>query len=256
MGDQIPLTRSTIRWYVRSLPRATRTETLVILGVAAAVLLGSLLFDAAFGSILPGDPRQLRAWFQSTGSLAPSLFIGALALAIVIPPIPSIPLDLAAGLTFGLFWGTVYTLLGAELGGLIAFLLARHLGRPWLVRHVSRRAMRSIDATAEQRLGSVGFGLMRLFPVFDFDLVSYAAGLTPLPTKNYAVATLVGMLLPVAGIVAVGNELFTNSVVAAAIFGGLLLLYIAPPIGWLLWPEGGAGEQHRPHPHAGDCSAN
>jgi len=233
---------------VRSLPRPTRKETLVILGIAAALLVASILFDSVFGSVLPGDPRQLRDWIQSTGSIAPLLYIGLLALAIVIPPIPSIPLDLAAGLTFGLFWGTVYTLLGAELGGLIAFLLARHLGRPWLARHLSARAMRTIDTTAEDRLGGLGLGLMRLLPVFDFDLVSYAAGLTLLSTRCYALATFLGMLLPVVGIVAVGHELFSNGVVAAGIFGVLVLLYVAPPIWWFIRPAADITREHRPQP--------
>jgi len=235
MKKRRPTLRANSRYSV-SLPRPTRKETLAILGIAVIGIVGSFTLERVVGPALPGDPRQLQQWLQSTGPIAPIAFIALMILAIVVPPIPSIPLDLAAGLTFGIFWGTVYTVVGAEFGGLIAFALSRRFGRPWLARHLSAKSLSWIDRTSD-RLGIVGLMLMRFLPVFDFDWVSYAAGLTPMPARHYALATLIGMIIPVVGIVSVGHFLLINGRVAALIFSALLILYVVPPLWWLVRPS-------------------
>ena len=57
-----------------------------------------------------------------------------MALAIVVTPIPSLPLDIAAGAFFGPLLGTLYSALGALGGSAISFLIARLLGRDLVQR--------------------------------------------------------------------------------------------------------------------------
>lgn len=203
-----------------------RAARFLLLFVAASAVLG-LVFDQIFGELISFRPEQVRDWLDGFGALAPLVFIGAMILAVVISPIPSVPLDIAAGLAFGWFWGTVYTLIGAEIGAIIAFLIARRLGRQRLQRRLPKPTMAHIDDLAERK-GFRALLVMRVLPVFNFDWVSYASGLTSIPLGQFALATLIGMTPPVIAIVAVGATLPDNPRLAGIIFAALVVLAIGP----------------------------
>lgn len=215
--------------------RVTRRRAATIGLVALAVVAFYFLVDALVVDRLDLEPQSLRDWLDERGAVAPLVFILLMVAAVVISPIPSVPLDIAAGLAFGLFWGTVYVLIGAEIGALIAFLIARRVGRPGLARWASPRTIGAIDRLAE-RMGWRGVAFMRLVPLFHFDWVSYAAGLSRMPLGSYLSATLVGMVLPVIAIVAVGDSLTDSPLRAASIFGALVLVALAPLV-WWAWPR-------------------
>jgi uncharacterized membrane protein YdjX (TVP38/TMEM64 family) len=138
------------------------------------------------------DPERLRAIVESLGPWGPLAVIAALAGAIVASPIPSAPIALAAGAAYGYIWGTVYVVLGAELGALIAFWIARRFGYepvrriPWVARWLDR-------ARSQRLLAGLVF-VSRLLPFLSFDAVSYAAGLTPLRAHWFALATFAGVV--------------------------------------------------------------
>lgn len=204
-----------------------RQEARWVLLIAAASIVLGLAWEAVFGRIFPLDPEAIREWLQSRGAWAPVIYIVLLAAAVVFSPLPSVPLDIAAGLAFGLWWGTVYTLVGAELGAVIAFALARRLGRPWAQRRLPEATLARVDRFVARR-GVVAILLMRLLPVFNFDWVSYAAGLTAIGFPAFALATFVGMIPPVIAIVAVGATLPDRPLLAGLIFAGLALAALLP----------------------------
>lgn len=80
------------------------------------------------------DGESISRWVKSAGHWGPVLIIALMTFAIVATPIPSAPIALASGAAYGHFLGTLYVLIGAELGALIAFTLARILGRDVLKR--------------------------------------------------------------------------------------------------------------------------
>ena len=75
-----------------------------------------------------------------------------------------------------------------------------------------------------------------MLPVFNFDWVSYAAGLTRMSFAHFTLATFAGMILPVIGVVAVGDQLIANPGRAALIFGVLALLAVLPFVCWIARP--------------------
>ncbi len=209
----VPLARRRIaRWLI------------VILG--ASIALG-FVSDALFGRIVPFQPADISDWLAGTGPWAPLVYIALMVVAIVASPIPSVPLDIAAGLTFGLFRGSLYTLIGAEAGAIIAFLIARRLGRPRLARRLSPDTMRQIDDLSA-RVGMRALIVMRLLPVFNFDWVSYAAGLTAMSLPRFAIATLIGMTPPVIAITAVGSTYADDPVLSISLLAVLVLLATGP----------------------------
>lgn len=138
------------------------------------------------------DESSVAAWVEVSGRLGPGLIVALMAVAIVVSPLPSAPIALAAGAAYGHVAGTIYVVLGAELGALIAFGVARILGREvikhWFGERVETGLLGSQNALMFAVLVS------RLLPFVSFDLVSYAAGLSGLNVWRFAVATLAGIV--------------------------------------------------------------
>jgi len=140
-------------------------------------------------------PESIRTSVERLGPWGPAALVGTMALAIVFSPVPSAPIALAAGALYGHTWGTVYSILGAELGALIAFGIARVLGRPFVARIVPEHLLADEEpGDRPQWLLAGGVLVARLFPFISFDAVSYLAGLTPLRLYLFAIASLVGMI--------------------------------------------------------------
>ncbi|MGI8550686.1 MAG: TVP38/TMEM64 family protein [Dehalococcoidia bacterium] len=189
-----------------------------LLGLFIASLVLTVGIGGVLNFIYPISPRQAHFFVRSLGVWGPLGIVLVVALLIAIVPIPTIPFDIAAGIGFGSFLGTVYILLGHLIGAAIAFELSRRFGRPILVRVLPKKALANIDAIAEQ-LGVRLLVLMRLLPLFDFKVVSYAAGLTDLPFRSYMFGTLAGIVLPIFGMVSVGANLTAHPIRAALIVG-------------------------------------
>lgn len=211
--------------------RALILAGLAILGIA---LLGAWLFapsmlTGARGLLEDGTLERLVA---RAGVWGPVLIITLMTVAVVASPIPSAPIALAAGAAYGHLWGTVQIVIGAEIGALIAFGLARTLGHDVLRRVFGDR----IDAGllgSQSALTATVFA-SRLMPFISFDLISYAAGLSRLQTWRFALATLAGVVpasffLAHFGGEAVSGDLgrATWAVLGLGLVTGLPLLWLA-----------------------------
>lgn len=144
----------------------------------------------ALATLADGD--TLRQFIVGLGVVGPLAVIGLMTLAILVSPVPSAPIALAAGAAYGHTWGTLYIVLGSELGALIAFGLARMLGHEALHRWFGDRLPKTRLRT-QGALMAIVFA-SRLLPFISFDVVSYAAGLTKLTLWRFALATLAGIL--------------------------------------------------------------
>jgi len=182
----------------------------------------SLVFSVGIGGALsvvfPLGPREAHELIRSLGIWGPLGIVAIIGVIIVLVPVPTIPVDIAAGVGYGSVPGFVYVLAGHLVGASVAFLLARRFGRPLLRRIAPRRVSDHVDGTAG-RLAPRLLILMRLLPLFDFKVVSYAAGLTSMSFRQYIVGTALGIALPVLGMVSVGAQLIDHPLRAALIVG-------------------------------------
>lgn len=130
-------------------------------------------------------------WIDSLG------VIGAIAfmLIYVIATVAFLPgsiLTLGAGVVFGIFWGSIYVFIGATIGATLAFLVGRYIARGWVASKIEgNQKFRAIDE-AVGREGLKIVLLTRLSPVFPFNLLNYAYGVTRVTLKDYVIAS-VGM---------------------------------------------------------------
>src|SRR5258706_4584080 len=156
-----------------------------------------LLLAGVYGGfqVLP-----LRAWFaqfesyvQSLGAIGPVVVVLCYILGTVLL-IPGSAITIGSGTLFGLQTGFIVVVLGANLGALCSFLLARGFLREKVAGWAAGNAkFRSLD----QAIGKQGFKMVlltRLSPVFPFVLLNYFLGLTAVRTGAYALANLLGML--------------------------------------------------------------
>lgn len=165
------------------------TKKLVLYALAGGVALAALfLLGSKVGDVLP----RFTAWVQGLGVWGPVAYIAGYVLATVLFA-PGVILTLASGVIFGLFWGTVYTVIGATLGAACAFLVARYLARGFVERRLAERPrFQAIDRAVGRQGFKIVF-LMRLSPIFPYNLLNYALGLTRVRFSDYLLAC-VGMI--------------------------------------------------------------
>jgi uncharacterized membrane protein YdjX (TVP38/TMEM64 family) len=168
-------------------------RSLFIRGVLAAMVVVLLFFGDYFQTLAHYlHPERIKAFLEKTGSLAPLILMLFMAMSVMIPFIPSLPLDIAAGAFFGPVWGTVYCATGALGGAVAAFLISRFYGREFIAKYLSGH-INFCPECSDRLLTKVIFAC-RLLPIISFKLVSYGAGLTMMTVRAFSLATLAGML--------------------------------------------------------------
>jgi len=203
-----------------------------LLAVSAAVLLAGALAAVAWRlstdsgtgitALSPGDAEKfLRSW-------GPWSALGSVALMVLhsFVPLPAEIIAMANGMVFGPWLGVMLTWVGAMLGALLSFALARGLGRPFVRLLVAETRWREIDTL---RVGPGALLLARLVPVISFNLVNYAAGLLGVGWWTFSWTTALGILPLTIATVVLGGRLL-----AAPLWTwGLVALALAAL--WLLW---------------------
>lgn len=136
------------------------------------------------------DASLIQGWVGSLGIWGPLVFIAVYAAAAVLF-LPGSVLTLAGGALFGPIAGTLYNLTGATLGAALAFLVARYLASDWVAGRSAGRLKRLIAGVEVEGWRFVAF--VRLVPIFPFNLLNYALGLTRIRFLHYLVASYLCM---------------------------------------------------------------
>lgn len=192
------------------------------------------------------DARALEAWVRGVGWWGPLLFILSYALATILF-LPGSLLTLTGGALFGPLLGTLYNLVGATLGATAAFVIARYLAGDWVARRSGERLSRIMAGVEAEGWRFVAF--VRLVPLFPFNLLNYALGLTPIRLWHYVLASFICMApggfaytyLGYAGreAAAGGGDLLKKGVLALSLLAAVALI---PTLVRHWRKEGGTGE--------------
>jgi uncharacterized membrane protein YdjX (TVP38/TMEM64 family) len=163
--------------------------------IRAVALLAIILALALALFILPTKRYvvNILAWIETLGAWGPILLSTSYVVATILL-LPGSILAMGAGALFGVWKGFLAMAIGAYLGACGAFLLGRTLARDWVEKKVSENARFS---AIEKAIGKQGFKivlLLRLCPLFPFNLLNYSLGLTPVRFSHYAIASLIGMI--------------------------------------------------------------
>ena len=165
---------------------------------------------------------------------APVLYVVAYAVATAIA-LPGSILTIVGGAVFGFGWGAVLVTIGANVGANAAFALARGLGRDGIERLFGTRLAGLDRATADH--GFMGLLVLRLIPLVPFNALNFGSGLTALRWRDYALATVIGILPGTLVYTFFADALVLGSTEASAdarirlfIAGGLLLVLALVPL--------------------------
>jgi uncharacterized membrane protein YdjX (TVP38/TMEM64 family) len=207
---------------------------------ALAMLLGSAVLSLGLGGLIHSvfhiSVRDVRTLVRHLGPLGAPSIVVMIALIIVFVPVPTIPIEIVAGVAYGIIPGSLLVFAGHMLGALAAFLISRRFGRPLLARWLGARAIARLDAFTAADGGFRYVFFLRLLPLFDFKLVSYACGLTEVPAGTYSLATATGIYPPILILAAIGATAAVRPR-EAALIAGVYSLAVAGAIAYFLVPR-------------------
>lgn len=168
------------------------------------------------------SPEEFRNWIMQWGLLAPFLFI----LLYTVRPFvlfPSSIFAITSGLSFGFYWGCLYTYLGSLGGGLVTYYAVNRLGRFKKSKQWKNERYNKIRSNIE-REGFRYVLLLRLLPVLNYDLVSYLTSITKVKFKDYAFATAIGIIPGTIAYTYLGTSMTSQS--KEVIWIGTTLLFV------------------------------
>ncbi len=178
----------------------------------AAVLFGILIGAVALyqsGIVTTDNITTITKDYPRT---APLVFMGVYMLATVFF-LPATPLSLAAGGIFGPALGSVYILIGATIGATLAFLVARFLLQEWTSNLINKRLPRLQEYFESIKdNGFVTVLLLRLAPIFPFNGLNFALGVTEVKVSEYVLATALGIIPGVIILSFLGGAIAAGSV--------------------------------------------
>ena len=188
--------------------------------VLFVAVVGAIVTALVLGIILLGGLLEMDDWYQwwphisleeilqlirSYGHWGIAAAIGLMIIHSFIP-FPAELVAIANGMIYGPFWGTVITWIGAMLGALLSFGLARRFGRPFVRRLLThKKALLVDDWLASHGAGALMFS--RFIPVIAFNLINYAAGLTRMSWWTFTWVTGLGILPLTALMVIMGHHI-------------------------------------------------
>jgi uncharacterized membrane protein YdjX (TVP38/TMEM64 family) len=201
---------------------------IAVVSVVVAALAGAWWLLQILGIPPNLSPDVLSEWLTSHGAVGPLLLALLMVIAVVVGPIPTLPVSATAGLAFGIVTGTAIAATGALIGAMAAFWIARFLGRDVICKHFPDNPV--LARNGSQRFLTIAIFLTRLIPLFSFALISYGAGVTAIHAWRFAAATFVGMLPMTFVFAGLGNTFKLHpalTVVAALVILGFMV--------WLPW---------------------
>lgn len=156
---------------------------LLLAVIVAIIVTGVLLRNDLSREALEHHIATLGVW-------APVAFMAAYALA-AIAFMPGSVFTIAGGALFGPWLGAIFGLIGGSLGALLAFVGARYVAADWVAGMSGQRLERLQRGIDREGWRFVAF--VRLVPLFPFNLLNYALGLTRIGLVPYTLATFVCM---------------------------------------------------------------
>lgn len=222
----MPATRDPGRSGTDAARRGSRHGT--ALRVAALVAVAVAIIWVAATVRLP-DLDDLRERIEGFGWWSWLVFIAAYAV-VALTPIPVTIMALLGGLLFGVVAGSLLSVIGAVIGSIGAYWIARALGRTTIMRLLGRHAEKLEDRLDESS-GFAAVFTLRVMPGMPYWPVNYGAGALGVPSRMFSIASLVASVPGQVSLVAIG------AFIAAPSFwsGAVVVLSWAVVLGFTIW---------------------
>ncbi len=165
--------------------------------------------------------ENVNAFFQQYRTESMLVYIGAQIVQIVICIIPGQWLQLAAGYMYGFWLGFLFSLIGAAIGSVLTYYLAKLLGRDAMHLIFGEAKINEFIHKLNSKKAIVIVFLIFLIPGVPKDLCNYAAGISEMKLKPFLVVSLVGRSPGMMGSLLIGRQIeagdYTGAIVIAVI---------------------------------------
>jgi uncharacterized membrane protein YdjX (TVP38/TMEM64 family) len=174
-----------------------------------------------------GGGERLRVLVEQSGPWAPLTYVAAKAAATIVAPFSGVPLKAASGALFGLTGGFFYSLFGDVIGGCVCFLAARYVGWSTVERLTGDGRIDRMNRVIDRGLGGWRelLFLRVTFPAI-YNLLSYAAGSTRLPFRQYLAVTAFGGIIHTSILVILGASVALSMEARVVAYAGIALLSV------------------------------
>lgn len=179
----------------------------IVLAGSFVLLIGVIILLRQVGIADLFEPQKIKATILSYGIWAPFIYMGLYVVASVLF-IPGSPLTLAGGAIFGPLYGTIYTIVGATAGAVVAFCMSRYLKKNFV--HYGHGKIATTLESYDAKIATHGFFtvlFLRFVPLFPFNGLNFALGLTKVTLRDYFFGTLFGIIPGTFAYVYFGNSL-------------------------------------------------
>jgi uncharacterized membrane protein YdjX (TVP38/TMEM64 family) len=195
---------------------AAKLLAIAVLAVGLPIFVGTL-----------GGGERLRVLVEQSGPWAPLTYVAAKAAATIVAPFSGVPLKAASGALFGLTGGVFYSLFGDVIGGCVCFLAARYVGWSTVERLAGDGRMDRMNKFIDRGLGGWRelLFLRITFPAI-YNLLSYAAGSTRLPFRQYLAVTAFGGIIHTSILVTLGASVALSMEARVVAYAGIALLSV------------------------------
>lgn len=164
-------------------------------GVLLGVVIGIPVYIGLFNNELLTMFKSLdsvNAYLEQYKTASVFVYIGLQALQILISIIPGQPLNFAAGYAYTFWFGYLYSIIGAAIGTILAFYLAKFLGRDAVHLIFGEEKIAKFIYKLNSKRGFIMVFVLYLIPGLPKDLLAYAAGVSEMRLKSFLIISLVG----------------------------------------------------------------
>lgn len=163
-------------------------------GVALALALaaGGVGYYLLSQTVFHLDSAEFDQFITGLGWAGPLVMIGLISIEVVIAPLPGGWMAIATGYLFGPVLGFIYAYIGNVLGALLAFTLARYLGRPFIRRLISEAKYEYYSQKIKH--SSLGLGLLYAIPLFPIDVISLLLGVSGISRRRFFTIMALGFI--------------------------------------------------------------
>jgi len=155
---------------------------------AFILILGTVFYFSKLSGMFDNPTTEgLKEYIASFGVFGPVVYM---TMFSVIPA--GSVIAFAGGMAFGMYLGTLYTIIGAVIGATVAFYISKLLGRGMVEKIVKGKMLKIEDGI--EKGGFLLIFILRLIPIIPFNVISYGAGLTRIKFIDYMLATMFGII--------------------------------------------------------------
>jgi len=195
----------------------------LIIFIVLAILIGKYV------GIMVFDREYISSTIMGLGAFAPLAYMGLYFIATIFF-FPGTPLTILGGFLFGEIYGTIYAVFAATLGASVAFFISRFLGKGFVDDMLSKKLKKvnKYDDKLKQH-GFITTLFLRLIPLFPFNGLNFAMGVTRVRFKDYLIATMIGIIPGTFILTSIGNSVMDMATFKLYLFIVLFVLLAASP---------------------------